>query len=292
MSEQCPTRPFWSKPNEYLELSGRQQLSAQGDQAVAGNSSDRKAGSDGCGRNSSHSTKRNDIVLDPFLGSGTTLLAAQRTGRRCYGIEIDPIFVDTAVTRWQRQAGEKARNRDGVTFDEVKLQRVSAMSTPEDEDRVGYKSPPRRTRWKKGQRGNPRKRKLGRREGASVTIERLLLSPVGLKIDGEPRRVPALEAVVLQLLQKTMAGNIRAARILKKYRDFAHQNMEQKLDLAFVDSAYTRAVAMLARNPTMPEYEVGYGRPARLHVLNPVNPVIQRGGQKGNRAVSLTLSMP
>jgi ParB-like chromosome segregation protein Spo0J len=47
------------------------------------------------------STKRGEIVLDPFLGSGTTLLAAERTGRRCYGIEIDPLYVDTTVERWQ-----------------------------------------------------------------------------------------------------------------------------------------------------------------------------------------------
>jgi DNA modification methylase len=48
------------------------------------------------------STKRNDIVLDPYLGSGTTILAAERTGRRCYGIEIDPLYVDTAIERWER----------------------------------------------------------------------------------------------------------------------------------------------------------------------------------------------
>ncbi|MGC2079570.1 MAG: DNA methyltransferase [Xanthobacteraceae bacterium] len=69
------------------------------------------------------STKRNDIILDPFVGSGTTILAAERTNRRCYGIEIDPLYVDTSVERWQRMTGEKARNRDGVTFDEIKLQR-------------------------------------------------------------------------------------------------------------------------------------------------------------------------
>jgi DNA modification methylase len=69
------------------------------------------------------STKRNDIVLDPFLGSGTTLLAAHRTERRCYGIELDPLYVDTAIERWQRMTGSQALNQAGETFDQVKLQR-------------------------------------------------------------------------------------------------------------------------------------------------------------------------
>jgi DNA modification methylase len=44
-------------------------------------------------------SNRNGIVLDPFVGSGTTILAAQRTGRRCYGIELDPRYVDVALRR-------------------------------------------------------------------------------------------------------------------------------------------------------------------------------------------------
>jgi DNA modification methylase len=51
---------------------------------------------------------RGDIVLDPFMGSGTTLLAAERTGRRCYGIEIDPLYVDTIIRRWQMHTGGEA----------------------------------------------------------------------------------------------------------------------------------------------------------------------------------------
>ena len=46
-------------------------------------------------------TARGDIVLDAFLGSGTTVIAAERTGRRCYGLEIDPLYVDTIIRRWQ-----------------------------------------------------------------------------------------------------------------------------------------------------------------------------------------------
>jgi DNA modification methylase len=69
------------------------------------------------------STKRHDIVLDPYLGSGTTLLAAELTGRLCYGIEIDGRYVDTAIERWERLTGQKARNIHGQTFAQVKLDR-------------------------------------------------------------------------------------------------------------------------------------------------------------------------
>ena len=50
-------------------------------------------------------TRRGEIVLDPFLGSGTTLMAADRTGRRCRGVEIDPAYVDVAIERWVAMTG-------------------------------------------------------------------------------------------------------------------------------------------------------------------------------------------
>ena len=57
-------------------------------------------------------------VYDPFLGSGTTLIAAQTTGRTCVGLEIDPAYVDVAVRRWQLFTGKQAvRFSDGRTFD-------------------------------------------------------------------------------------------------------------------------------------------------------------------------------
>jgi DNA modification methylase len=51
---------------------------------------------------------RGDVVLDAFLGSGTTIIAAERTGRSCYGIEVDPVYVDTIVRRWQAFTGQSA----------------------------------------------------------------------------------------------------------------------------------------------------------------------------------------
>ena len=71
-------------------------------------------------------SRRGDIVFDPFMGSGTTILAAERVGRRGYGIELDPLYVDAAVRRWQAFT-----KRDAIlhgtrqTFDEAIADRSS-----------------------------------------------------------------------------------------------------------------------------------------------------------------------
>lgn len=54
-------------------------------------------------------TRRGDLVLDIFLGSGTTLIASERCGRRFRGLDIDPAYVDVAVERWERVTGKKAQ---------------------------------------------------------------------------------------------------------------------------------------------------------------------------------------
>ena len=61
-------------------------------------------------------SNRGGIVLDCFLGSGTTLLAAEHTGRVFRGIELDPGYVDTAIRRWQIATGKDAVREDGQTF--------------------------------------------------------------------------------------------------------------------------------------------------------------------------------
>ena len=62
-------------------------------------------------------SNRGDIVLDAFLGSGTTLMAAERTGRICYGLELDPLYVDTIIRRWQIYTGQHAIHAvTGQTF--------------------------------------------------------------------------------------------------------------------------------------------------------------------------------
>jgi DNA modification methylase len=65
-------------------------------------------------------TARGEIVLDGFLGSGTTVIAAERTGRRCYGLELDALYVDTIVRRWQSFTGGSAHHaQTGKTFAEL-----------------------------------------------------------------------------------------------------------------------------------------------------------------------------
>jgi DNA modification methylase len=69
-------------------------------------------------------THPNELVIDFFLGSGTTLLAAERTGRICYGIEIDPLYVGVTIDRWERATGQRATLAGtGQTIDEVAAER-------------------------------------------------------------------------------------------------------------------------------------------------------------------------
>jgi hypothetical protein len=63
-------------------------------------------------------------VYDPFIGSGTTMIAAETIGRVCYGIDIDPVYVDVAVKRWQDFTGGKARLEGGGLFASVSRSRA------------------------------------------------------------------------------------------------------------------------------------------------------------------------
>jgi DNA modification methylase len=74
-------------------------------------------------------TKRGAFVYDPFLGSGTTLIAAETTGRVCYGFEIDPKYCQLIVERWQSFTSCRAvLDGDGRTFDEIKAEREGAAA--------------------------------------------------------------------------------------------------------------------------------------------------------------------
>jgi len=66
-------------------------------------------------------------IFEPFMGSGTTLIAAETTGRICYGVELNPAYVDVAVARWQAFTGQAATlEGSGETFDALKAKRLAA----------------------------------------------------------------------------------------------------------------------------------------------------------------------
>jgi DNA modification methylase len=87
------------------------------------------------------STRRGGLILDPFLGSGTAVMAAERTGRICYGLELDPLYVDSIIRRWQSrtkrgafhvESGDSFRSREvrkvaqGTSTSETKGKRKHA----------------------------------------------------------------------------------------------------------------------------------------------------------------------
>ena len=79
-------------------------------------------------------TNRGDIVLDPFLGSGSTLIAAENTDRVCRGVELDPLYVDIIIRRYEAASGNAALlDETGETFAELSARRereVSASTEP------------------------------------------------------------------------------------------------------------------------------------------------------------------
>lgn len=79
-------------------------------------------------------SKRGGIVLDAFAGSGTTLLAAEKTGRRGYGIELDPHFADLVIQRFSDVYGLKATHVDSdLSFDRLRDERTKAQNHGKNE---------------------------------------------------------------------------------------------------------------------------------------------------------------
>ncbi len=71
-----------------------------------------------------NNTEPGQVIYEPFLGSGTTLIAAESTGRSCRAIEIDPLYVDLAIRRWQAFTGQAAMlDADGRSFDVISAER-------------------------------------------------------------------------------------------------------------------------------------------------------------------------
>jgi hypothetical protein len=120
------------------------------------------------------------------------------------------------------------------------------MTMPED-DKVGYKRPPKSSRWQPGQSGNPKRRRAREASGVVELIDTLMLSAVDITENGKTRTVSTLEAILLQVWLKEVSGNHHARRVRLKYEEFARQNMKlQRTEITFVDNDYTRALSNIA----------------------------------------------
>jgi len=87
-------------------------------------------------------TQAGEAVYDPFLGSGTTLIAAESTGRTCFALEIDPLYVDVAVRRWEAFTGGKAvLAADGRTFADAAADRLPGRERGLKDDEAGDEGP-------------------------------------------------------------------------------------------------------------------------------------------------------
>jgi DNA modification methylase len=77
-------------------------------------------------------SKRNGIVLDSFCGSGTTIIAAEKTGRRAYAMELDPRYADVAVRRWQEFTGKTAiHGNTDLSFVDLEQERSAVSADPD-----------------------------------------------------------------------------------------------------------------------------------------------------------------
>lgn len=111
------------------------------------------------------------------------------------------------------------------------------MSRRREDYEVGYGRPPKRTQWKKGECGNPKRHHKRPPKGISETIEAALNQEIDILENGAPRGVSALEAILRQLLNKHMSGDRRAMTALLGYLEFFRDDNEGgEVVIEFVES--------------------------------------------------------
>jgi hypothetical protein len=151
-------------------------------------------------------SKRGGIILDSFGGSGTTLIAAEKTGRRAALMELDPTYVDLTIKRFQKLTGEKVTHAEtGLTFDEMQAERATAseaeakQGTRMKDYEVGYKKPPKDSQFKKGESGNPKGRKKNTRN-LKTDLTKILEKRISVREGERKFRVSGQEGMLMSLM--------------------------------------------------------------------------------------------
>jgi hypothetical protein len=97
------------------------------------------------------------------------------------------------------------------------------MSLRQKDDEVGYKRPPKKSQWKKGQCGNPKRQYQRAPRGTVALIDAAFEKQIVIVEKGESRRVSVFEAILLQLWTKEISGDKRATAVRLKYQEFVAQ---------------------------------------------------------------------
>jgi uncharacterized protein DUF5681 len=106
---------------------------------------------------------------------------------------------------------------------------------------IGRGRPPKATQWKKGQSVNPGGRSSPRSIGVAETIDKLLLTPVKVTVNGDSKRVAVLEVILERLWNKGIAGDRRARTVFFRWLELAPQVADRTVQITFADGDYTRA---------------------------------------------------
>jgi hypothetical protein len=155
-------------------------------------------------------TARSDIVLDGFLGRGTTVIAAERTGRRCFGTELDPAYVDTIIRRWQKLTGEVARHAASGRTLRPRARGGGGRCRVNPITRLATRSRPSTASSNRDSRATPRGRPRGAKNMATLLGE-ALDEKVTLTDNG--RRVSKREIIVTQLVNRSALADPKAMQI-------------------------------------------------------------------------------
>jgi Family of unknown function (DUF5681) len=91
------------------------------------------------------------------------------------------------------------------------------------DDAVGYRRPPKRTQWRKGEYGNPTRKRKSVPRGAAQIIDQLFAKRFKVTENGSPRTASGLEVIIIRLISKEIAGDRRATAVRLKYLAFAHR---------------------------------------------------------------------
>jgi hypothetical protein len=123
------------------------------------------------------------------------------------------------------------------------------VSAQKDDDAVGYKRPPKAYRWKKGQSGNPGRRRKHALKGTAEIIDQLFAKPVSFVEDGSVRKASGVAVIVRQLMKRQMGGERGAMNVRLKYETFAvRQNISGDILILSDSSERRRETANRAKS--------------------------------------------